>query len=311
MDRLNLMETFVCVVDAGSFSGAARQLNVGQPAVSKAIAELEERLSVRLVLRSTRGLTTTEAGQNYYEGARRTLAEAEQADAAARGAGASLKGRLRIAAAVSFARLHIVRHLQKFLDDNPDLEIDLLLDDSNIDLLEKGVDVALRIGKLPDSGMTAKKVAIGRTCVLASADYFATSSPPKVPADLLNHAIVLYSPNLENRAFNFRKGTSEVSLNLAGKIRCSAAEGVRSLVMANLGIAVASEWMFAPELANGTAVSVLNDWELPQLELWAVYPSGRMVSAKARAFTAFIEEIMQNNDNMVRKGKAAAATHSI
>src|SRR5579863_5859511 len=129
MDRLLAMATFVRVVDTGSFSAAARHLRIGQPAVSKTVAQLEERLGVKLLARTTRGLTTTEAGQNYYERSRRVLEEADEADLAARGAGTGLTGRLRVCAAVTFARLHVVPHLQTFLDEHPGLDMDVVLDD--------------------------------------------------------------------------------------------------------------------------------------------------------------------------------------
>src|SRR5579859_8047862 len=143
MDRMVAMETFVTVVDAGSFSAAARRLKVGQPAVSKAIAQLEERLGARLLLRSTRGLAPTDAGQRFYDHALRAIDEAERAEQAVRESSDGLSGRLRIGAAVTFARLHVLPALKPFLDQHPNLSIDVVLDDRSVDLLEEGVDVAL------------------------------------------------------------------------------------------------------------------------------------------------------------------------
>lgn len=163
MDRLTLMETFVCTVETGSFSAAARRLDVGQPAVSKAISQLEERLQTRLLLRSTRGLTTTEAGQAYYESAKRAIAMVDDADGAARGVTADLVGKLRVCAAVTFARLHIIPHIKHFLDRHPTLDVEIMLDDRQIDLLENGIDVALRMGNLGDSSMTARRITTGRS----------------------------------------------------------------------------------------------------------------------------------------------------
>src|ERR1700761_1714539 len=133
MNRLAAMEAFVRVIDTGSFSAAARQLRVGQPAISKAIAKLENRLGVRLLLRSTHGLAATEAGQNFYEHARRSIEEADEGALAAGGAGATLSGRLRICAAVTFARLHVVPHLARFLAENSALDVEVVLDDRNVD----------------------------------------------------------------------------------------------------------------------------------------------------------------------------------
>ena len=162
MDRLAAMEAFVLVVDTGSFSAAARRLNLGQPAVSKMVAQLEDRLGVKLLVRTTRGLTATEAGLNYYERARRSIEEADEAELAARGADSGLMGRLRICAAVTFARIHLMPHLPEFLARHPELEMDVVLDDRNIDLVQEGIDVALRMGRLVDSTLTARRIASGR-----------------------------------------------------------------------------------------------------------------------------------------------------
>src|SRR5713101_1704889 len=162
MDRLAAMEAFVRVVDAGSFSGAAKQLRVGQPAVSKTIAQLEERLGVRLLVRSTHGLTPTEAGRNFYERAKRSIEEAHEAELAARGAAATLSGRLRVSAPVTFARLHVIPRLPIFLAEHPALDVDVVLDDRDVDLIEAGIDVALRMGDLGDSALTARKIAQSR-----------------------------------------------------------------------------------------------------------------------------------------------------
>ena len=150
MDRMAQMETFIRVVETGSFSSAARLLHVGQPAVSKTVAQLESHLGVKLLTRSTRGLTPTEAGLGYFERAKRAVEEADEAELAARGAGTGLKGRLRICAAVTFARIHLIPLLPQFLAQNPDLDLEVVLDDRQIDLVQEGIDLGLRMGKLLD-----------------------------------------------------------------------------------------------------------------------------------------------------------------
>jgi DNA-binding transcriptional LysR family regulator len=292
MDRLSAMETFVNVVEAGSFSGAARRLNIGQPAVSKTVAQLEERLGVRLLLRSTRGLTPTEAGQSFYERARRSIEEADEADRAAQGAGAGLSGPLRICAAVTFARLHIMPHLHIFLAEHPDLTIDVVLDDRNIDMLEEGIDVALRMGALVDSGMTAKRIGQCPRVVVGSPAYFAKAGEPEIPADLSAHEVVIYSRTGGGHVWPFSKDGNEVTVTVSGRLKVNAAEGMRAAVLADMGIAIASEWMFDAELKDGSVRRVLTEWALPPLDLWALYPTGRMASAKARAFVAFVETLM-------------------
>jgi DNA-binding transcriptional LysR family regulator len=292
MDRLNAMETFVNVVEAGSFSSAARRLEVGQPAVSKAVAQLEERLGVRLLLRSTRGLTPTEAGQRFYERALRAIGEADEADRSARGAGTELSGPLRISAALTFARMRILPHLKPFLDRHPQLSLDVVLDDRHIDMLEEGIDVALRMGALSDSGMTARKIAQGARSVIATPAYFAAHGVPAGPADLSRHAAVIYGRGSGGTTWSFRRGADEVTVSVTGRIKVNAAEGVRAAVLADMGLAISSEWMFEPELGSGALVRVLTEWSLPPIDLWALYPAGRMASAKARAFVAYVEELL-------------------
>ncbi len=290
MDRLAAMETFVYVVETGSFSAAARRLNIGQPAVSKAITQLESRLAVRLLLRSTRGLTPTEAGLAFFERAKRAIEEADEADNAARGAASGLTGNLRICAAVTFGRIHIVPHLGPFLDQNPDLNIDLLLDDRNLNLVEEGVDIALRMGALSDSGLTARKIAECRRVVLGTPAYFKKHGEPTCPADLCKHQAVVYA--LGGANWQFRNASEEQSVVINGRIRVSAAEGLREAVLAHLGLTMASEWMFAPELASGAVREVMTDWTLPNQDLWAVFPTGRMASAKARAFVEYVQGLL-------------------
>jgi DNA-binding transcriptional LysR family regulator len=293
MDRLAAMEAFVLVVDTGSFSAAARRLNVGQPAVSKLVAQLEERLGVKLLVRTTRGLTATEAGLNYYERARRSIEEADDAESAARGAGSDLTGRLRICGAVTFARIHLMPRLPEFLARHPELEMEVVLDDRNIDLVQEGIDVALRMGQLSDSSLTARRIASGRHVVVGTPAYFERTGKPTAPGDLAAHQAVIYDQEGGGRHWTFQRDDAEIAVTLKGRLRVSAAEGVRAAVLANAGIAVASEWMFSPEIADRTVQMVLQDWELPRIDLWAVFPAGRTATTKARTFTQFVQEVMR------------------
>lgn len=293
MDRLTAMQTLVRVIDTGSFSAAARQLNVGQPAVSKTIAQLEERLNVRLLARSTRGLMPTEAGLRFYEGARRAIQEAEEAELAARGSGAGLTGTLRVSAATTFARLHVVPRLGVFLDEHPDLDIELILDDRVIDLVEEGIDVSLRMGDLPDSSATARRIGSSPRSVLATQGYLERHGAPRTPAELAGHRAIVYTQG-HAHAWLFTRGSTQTSVSVSSRLRVSSAEGLRAAVLADLGLTIASHWMFAPELAEGRIVALLGDWQLPPIDLWAVFPTGRMATAKARAFTAFVEAGLKN-----------------
>ena len=296
MDRLAAMDAFIRVVDAGSFSGAANQLCMGQSAVSKAIAQLEGRLRVRLLLRTTRGLTPTEAGRIFYERAKRSVEEAEEAEFGARDAVTTLSGRLRIHATVAFGRLCVLPRLTGFLAEHPALDVDIILDDRKIDLVKTGIDIGLHTGQLSNFALTARKIAQCQRRVIGTPSYFDIVGVPQSPADLIAHQVIIYEPPLGGPTWSFRQGQREVSVSLGGRVRLNSAVGVRACVLADLGLAVASEWMFAPELRAKTVKPVLTDWSLPPVEAWAIFPTGRQVSAKARTFVSFIESQMLNRD---------------
>jgi DNA-binding transcriptional LysR family regulator len=293
MDRLAAIEIFVRVVDTGSFSAAARYQGIGQPAVSKAIAQLEEWLGVRLLLRSTRSLTPTEAGQNFYSHARRTVEYADEAVRAARGAAVGLCGRLRVSAPVCFARLHLVPQLPRFLAKHPDLDLELMLDERSINLVDEGIDIALCMGALPDSSMVTRRIGQARRLVMATPAYLGRHGTPAFPGDLQAHQMVIYTRDGVGEACTFRQGTSEETLILRGRVSITASEGVRAAVLADIGLTIASEWSFTPELISGAVVPVMEDWALEPIPLCAVFPTGRLVSAKAREFVSFVESCLK------------------
>lgn len=293
MDRFQAMSTYIRVVDTGSFSAAARQLNIGQPAVSKIVAQLEAHLQTRLLTRSTHGLTPTEAGQRFYERAQIVLQEADEAELAARGAGKGLSGKLRISAATTFARLHIIPHLSQFLAEHPELDIDVILDDRVIDLIAEGIDVSLRMGSLPDSSAVARRLATSPRSVFATQSYLTQHGEPKTPAELAEHEAILYNP--QPSLWSFTREGAVTSTAVSGRVRVSAAEGQRAAVLSHMGLCIASDWMFAEELRSGSVKKVLTDWQLPSIDLWAVFPNGRLASAKARQFAGFVEKIMADN----------------
>src|SRR3984885_4573244 len=192
MNRLAALDAFVRVVDTGSFTGAARQVRVGQPAISKIVAQLEERVGVALLLRTTQGLSPTEAGERFYEHAKRAVQEADEAEIEARGVGTALTGRLRIGGAVTFSRLHVVPRLRRFLAMHPDLDVEVILDDRNVDLVEAGIDVALRMGDLPDSSLTARKIGQNPRVVVGAPGYFAEAGEPAAPGGMGSHQAAIY-----------------------------------------------------------------------------------------------------------------------
>jgi DNA-binding transcriptional LysR family regulator len=295
MDRLAALEIFVRVVDTGSFSAVARYQQIGQPAVSKAVVQLEEWLGVGLLMRSTRSIVPTEAGRIFYERAKRTIEEAHEAVLAARGSACGLSGKLRVSTSVCFGRLHVIPNLSGFLAEHPSLEIELVLDDRHLDLVNEGIDVSLRMGAMPDSNMTARRIAEGRRIVVATPSYLERHGAPASPGELVNHQTVIYTPGGRGEpwtSWTFRKGTEEVSVVLQGRLKVTAAEGIREAVNNDLGLAVSSVWNFSRELRSGQVVTILDDWALPATHLFAVYPTGRLASTKARVFVSFVEGIM-------------------
>src|ERR1700741_1671898 len=251
MDRLAALELFVRVVDTGSFSAVARDQGIGQPAVSKAVVQLETWLGVSLLLRSTRSVVPTEAGRLFYERARRTIEEAEGAVLAARGSACGLSGKLRVSTSVCFGRLHVIPHLSGFLTEHPDLEVELVLDDRHVDLVNEGIDVALRMGPMPDSNMIARRLAEGRRLVVATPAYLQRHGAPMSPAELADHEAVLYSGRPGWTSWTFRKAAETVTVELQGRLKMTAAEGLREAVNRDLGFTIASEWNFWPELKAG------------------------------------------------------------
>jgi DNA-binding transcriptional LysR family regulator len=292
VDRLAALEVFVQVVDTGSFSAAARRQRVGQPAVSKAVVQLEQWLGVSLLLRSTRSVVPTEAGQIFYERAKRTIEEADEAVMAAQGSANGLSGKLRVSASICFGRLHIIPGLSRFLEGHPDLDLDLVLDDRYVDLVNEGIDVALRTGAMPDSNMTARRIAEGRSLVVATPAYLQRWGTPISPDELSSHQAIILTRGGGRDSFTFRKADGEVSVTLQGRVKVTQAEGLREAVICGLGLAVSAEWLFSPELKSGKVVPILQDWTLPPVRLSAVYPAGRLASAKARAFVSFVERCM-------------------
>ncbi len=290
MDRHREMAAFVRVVEAGSFSAAARNLKIGQPSVSKLIAQLERRLQVKLIVRSTHRLAPTEAGLRFFEHALIAVREAEEAEHDARGAGTGLSGRLRVSAALTFARLHIIPHLPGFLDRNPGIEVDMILDDRLVDMIAEGIDLALRVDIEPEPSSVARRLATSRRSVVATQNYIDRAGEPRSPADLAAHQAVVFTRMSD--AWPFRRGDVEIAVTLSGRLRVSAAEGQRAAVLAGMGLAIASDWMFAREIADGTVQRLLRDWTLPGIDLWATFPAGRMASAKARAFANFVGTIV-------------------
>lgn len=292
MDRFHVMAMFVRVVETGSFSAAAREMRMGQPSVSKAIAGLEDVLGVRLLTRTSRNLSVTDAGRAYHLRARRALDEADAAEQAARGLAQGFEGQLRVCTPVTLGRLNIVPHLAGFLEAHPRLAIDMVMDDQQINLIEHNIDVAFRLGPLDDSSLTARKIVAGTRVLVAAPSYLARHGTPSEPRDLPRHQTLVFAPSSASHDWHLRRGGETVSIEAKGRLRFTAAEGLRAALLAGLGIALTSRWMVARELESGAVLPLLPEWSLPPVELWALYPAGRLPTARARAFADWVATVM-------------------
>lgn len=296
MDRLTAMQTFVRVVESGSFTAVAREMHSTQSAVSKQVAALEKQLGARLLSRSTRSLALTEAGERYFEQARRLVAEVAEAEATLRQGEQQLSGWLRVAASVGFGRLRVLPLVQQFMAQHPGVRIDLRLHDGFIDLVEHGIDLAVRIGELADSSLVARRVATSRRAVLASRRYL-QSLPralrtPRTPEDLLKLDCIVYTELATGNAWRFVAGPrapvaagTEVTLRAQGSFQTNSTEAVRAAVLAGMGIGYVPTWLLAEELAAGQVCELLPHWSAPTLPLHLVSPAQRRQSAKVRAFS--------------------------
>lgn len=294
MDRLGAMAQFVRVVEAGSFSAAARILGQGQPAVSKAIAQLEARLGVRLVNRTTRALALTDAGRAFYDRAKAVLDAAEEAEAAAKGADAALSGRLRVCAPVTFARLHIIPALPSFMAAHPGLDLELVLDDRRIDLVEEGIDVAIRAGTLADSSMVATHIAEGRRQVIGARAFWDAQRDVQKPGDLGALPFIAYGDAPGGIDWVFAKDGKTEIVRMSQRLRVSALEGVREAVFAGIGFAIVSEWSASDVIATHRAQARLEAYRLPSVDLWAIYPSGRQPATRARLFVEHVRGTLKS-----------------
>lgn len=293
MDRLQAMQTLVRVVELGSFSAAAREMGGTQSAVSKQVAGLEKRLGAQLLARSTRALKLTEAGERYVEQARRLVAEVAEAESELRAGEHRLQGWLRVAASGTFGRMKLVPLVRSFQAAHPGVKVDLQLHDGFIDLIEQGIDLAVRIGEQPDSSLVARRIGTIRRAVVARRGYFEALglTPPREPADLQRHNCIVYSELRAGPVWSFEAGEGagvptgqEVSVRVAGSLRTNSGEAVREAVLSGMGLAYAPEWLLEAELARGEVLPVMPHWRGRALPMQLVSPPQRRLSGKVRAF---------------------------
>lgn len=288
-DRLQELTVFVRAAESGSFSKTARELGLSQPSVSRIIGELETRLGVKLLLRTTRRITVTDAGALFLIRARDVLADIEDAEDAARGVD-SLRGTLRITMPIVYGTRHIIPRLPKFLRAHPMLRVELSVADERHNLVAEGTDVAIRLGPLSDSGFGARKLATLPRFLVAAPSYLAERGTPKTPADLASHDCI-FGPGLFGRTtWSFTRNGAETSVDVHGRITTDSGPGVFASVLAGLGIAMTSPVMAGPEIASGALVPLLKSYKLAPVDVYAVFPAGPRPSTKVRALLDFLAE---------------------
>ena len=290
-DRFQELLVFVRAADTGSFSATARELGLSQPSVSRIVSELEARLGVKLLLRSTRAIVPTEAGVAFLHKAKQLLHDLEAADESARGVD-SLRGVLRVALSSILCIRILIPRLPEFLKDHPQLKIEFLTSDSMHDLVVEGVDVALRFGQLADSGFGAKKLHTLERLLVASPAYLRERGTPATPDDLQDHDLIVGPVIATTWPWTFTRGGETQSVQIEPRFLLTSAEAAIACSREGLGIARISRMMSKPELAAGQLVPVLPDYAPAPMELHAVFPAGRSPSQKVRLFTAFLSRIL-------------------
>ena len=293
IDRLTLWQTYVRVIETGSFSAVARELGTSQPRVSKQIAALESQLGVRLIRRSTRKLSMTEEGERLYVEARRIVEEVSEVESQLKGAGEP-QGTLRIACPPVFAQLKLLPLAASFMQQYPQLALEFSVHDRFVDLVEDGIDVAIRIGELADTGLHARRIGTARRICVASPRYLKEFGTPQTPADLRAHNCILYTLLATGATWPFEG----MPVKVKGRARGNSPEVVTTLARTGLGIAMAPHFLFTDALAAGDLRRILEDWPLPGLPIHALHLARRHVPARIRLFVEYAAQAFANDGQL-------------
>jgi DNA-binding transcriptional LysR family regulator len=290
MDRLEAMQAFVTVADLKGFAAAARKLRLSPSAVTRLIASLEDRIGARLLQRTTRQVALTDAGVRYLERARRILADVEEAEIAAEGERARPTGRLVISAPVGFGRLHVSSVVTAYLKRHREVSAELRLEDRVINLVEEGVDLAVRIGQLPDSSLVARHVGDMRRIMVASPGYLKSRGEPKKPQDIAAHDAIQSGSTAGQAEWRFVEGGNEVRMDYAPRLVTNTADAAIRYAEAGGGLTRVLAYQAAEAIKRGRLKIVLAKFEQPALPIHIVYPTSRLLSAKVRAFIDLVIE---------------------
>lgn len=288
MDRLEAMTVFAAIVDGGSLSAAGRKLGVPLATVSRKLTDLEAYLKTRLITRSTRKLVLTDAGRDYLVACRQILEQVDEAERTAAGAYANVRGQLVVAAPIVYGRLHVVPVVAEFLEQHPEIDIQLRLGDRNVNLIEEHVDVALRIGTLPDSGLVATQVGAIRRVVCASPDYLLRFGTPLAPDDLAAHSCISFDGLEAATAWTFvGKDGEKRQAPIHSRLTVTTADAAIAASTLGLGLTRVLSYQVADALGDGRLVRLLGDHEPPAVPASLIYPGQGRLPMKTRAFIDF------------------------
>lgn len=287
MDRLRAMEVFVAVADAGSFVKAGERMRISPPAVTRAVSALEERLGARLLNRTTRRLNLTEAGQRYVQNCRHLLDDFEEAERDAIGQSAMPQGHLTLTASMTFGRMALSPIVGDFLRAHPKITASLMLVDRVVNFIEEGIDVAVRIGDLPDSSLVARRVGEVRRVMVASPDYLAKRGAPEHPTELKLHSVIGFTGLMANREWRFVEGDKAGQVSLRPRLEINDAAAAINAAQSGEGITTVLCYMVGERIRSGELVLVLERYWPPPAPVQIVFPHRRLLAAKVRAFVDY------------------------
>jgi DNA-binding transcriptional LysR family regulator len=288
------MNMFVRVVETGSFSAVAKELNSTQPTVSKNIAELESWLGAKLLNRSTRSLRLTETGADYYERCVAILQDVEDAEQNVGVLQTQPRGLVRVTAAVAFGRLHVVPRLAGFYEMYPEIRVDISLNDRVVDLVEEGIDIAIRMDSLQDSNLIARKVCASPTVTVATPTYLKHHGMPVHPRDLKEHNYIVYTDVGQRDQTTFAEDGTPLHIKVSGNLQSNNSEVMRAALLSGLGISRVPRWLVGDELATGTLVEVLGEFQPGPTGIHLVYSPGRHLPSRMRSFMDYFADQYQD-----------------
>jgi DNA-binding transcriptional LysR family regulator len=293
VDKLNAMAIFVRVVERGSFSAVARELQTSQPTISKVLQALESQLGGKLISRSTRKLSLTDEGQRYYNECRQILAAVDAAEHSFQSGRERIAGHLRVGSSVSFGRLQIAPRLAEFLKRYPHVEIDLQLSDQNQDLISEGLDVTFRIGELSDSGLIARHIGTTHRVTVAAPEYLALHGQPQTPDELRKHNCLQFNLLNSQNLWVYERDARRHEVRIKGNAQSNNSEAIREMVLGRLGISLSPVWLFSEDLNAGRVKAILQDYTAQSLPIHAVSPANRRQSARVKAFVDYMSQALE------------------